>query len=77
LLGWFSSRLIKFLVELQANYAEFNTGILKQLPWKMPSKNDVERMAEQAAKALVELRNLNAFSVDCWRSYPVILSKNC
>ena len=64
LLGWFNSRLIKFLVELQANYAEFNTGILKQLPWKSPPKTDVEGMAELAANASVILRNLNAFSVE-------------
>lgn len=64
LLGWFNSRLIKFLVELQANYAEFNTGILKQLPWKAPAKTDISGMAELAAKASVSLRNMAAFSVE-------------
>lgn len=64
LLGWFNSRLIKFLVELQANYAEFNTGILKQLPWRMPSRGDIECMAEIAANASVKLRSLSACSVE-------------
>jgi hypothetical protein len=34
LIGWLNSRLIRFLVHVQANAFEFNTGILKTLPWK-------------------------------------------
>jgi len=33
IVGWLNSRLITFLVQLQANASEFNTGIIKQLPW--------------------------------------------
>jgi len=35
-LGWLNSRLITGLIELQANASEFNTGILKALPWVQP-----------------------------------------
>jgi len=33
LIGWLNSRLIRSLVHLQANAFEFNTGIVKRLPW--------------------------------------------
>lgn len=62
LLGWLNSRLIKFLIELQANYAEFNTGILKKLPWKQPPRATVEKFAQWAAESALELRKLDAFS---------------
>lgn len=34
LIGWVNSRLIRSLIEMQANFGEYNTGILKNLPWK-------------------------------------------
>lgn len=64
LLGWFNSRLISFLVELQANYAEFNTGILKQLPWKPPEQEKIEEMAALATEASIKLKNLNIYSME-------------
>jgi len=36
ILGWINSRLIKWMIEIQANDHEYNTGILKDLPWKNP-----------------------------------------
>ncbi len=36
ILGWINSRLIKWMIEIQANDHEYNTGILKGLPWKNP-----------------------------------------
>ncbi len=56
LLGWFNSRLIKFLIELQANYAEFNTGILKKLPWFKPQVAEMVRFGSLAASCAVTLR---------------------
>jgi hypothetical protein len=57
LLGWFNSRLITFLIELQANYAEFNTGILKKLPWYTPRECDVPKFGSLAASCAVAIRN--------------------
>ena len=33
LLGWVNSRLIRWLIELQANAHEYKAGIVKKLPW--------------------------------------------
>ena len=52
IIGGLNSRLIRFLVHIQANAFEFNTGIVKRLPWK----ND-ERIfqLENATKQVIEL----------------------
>lgn len=36
LLGWINSRLIRWVIEVQANDHEYNTGILKTIPWISP-----------------------------------------
>lgn len=33
LLGWVNSRLIRWIIEIQANDHEYNTGIVKKVPW--------------------------------------------
>ena len=51
-LGWLNSRLITGLIELQANASEFNTGILKALPWIQPDKalhGAIEALAHESA----------------------------
>lgn len=45
-LGWLNSRLITGLIQLQANAAEFNTGILKALPWVQPDADHHDRIDE-------------------------------
>ena len=60
LLGWLNSRLIRFLIELQANYAEFNTGILKTLPWKDPEPEAIGEIAQGAAQCAARLREIES-----------------
>ena len=51
-LGWLNSRLITGLIELQANASEFNTGILKTLPWFRPDNalhGAIEALAHETA----------------------------
>lgn len=36
LVGWLNSSLIRGLIHIQANFSEFNTGIIKKLPWRQP-----------------------------------------
>ena len=56
LVGWLNSRLITFLVQLQANAAEFNTGIVKQLPWINDSDEQAfARRTEDVASLLKEV----------------------
>lgn len=62
LLGWLNSRLITFLIELQANYAEFNTGILKALPWKQPPADSIRELARGASDCALILRDLDGAS---------------
>jgi hypothetical protein len=33
LLGWINSRFIRWIIEIQANDHEYNTGIVKKIPW--------------------------------------------
>jgi hypothetical protein len=59
-LGWLNSRLITGLIQLQANASEFNTGILKKLPWIMPNADLLEDIDEMAHKASISARKLVA-----------------
>ncbi len=54
LAGWLNARLITSLIELQANASEFNTGIIKRMPWHMPG--DMPKLIEKANAAIVALR---------------------
>jgi hypothetical protein len=58
-LGWLNSRLITGLVELQANAYEFNTGILKNLPWLTPDESEYMLVDELAHEAAIKARSLN------------------
>ena len=59
ILGWLNSRLITSLVELQANAFEFNTGILKGLPWRSPDHMEHARIAELSFGAAISARTLH------------------
>ena len=59
LLGWINSRLIRWLIELQANAHEYKAGIAKRLPWVAPSGDslpallrDTEACVDLCAKVL-------------------------
>lgn len=40
IVAWLNSQLIRSLIHLQANAWEFNTGIIKTLPWLLPREYD-------------------------------------
>ncbi len=61
LLGWLNSRLITGLIQLQANASEFNTGILKSLPWISPSREKLSEIGYLSHKTSGEARSLFAF----------------
>ncbi|HNT37242.1 MAG TPA: hypothetical protein PKH07_19780, partial [bacterium] len=42
LLGWVNSRFIRWIIEVQANDHEYNTGIVKKVPWVQPACADHE-----------------------------------
>lgn len=52
LLGWINSRLIRGLIHVQANASDFQTGILKDLPWGAPSKLDMDAMHDAVASGV-------------------------
>lgn len=54
ILGWINSRLIRSLIEMQANFGEYNTGILKQLPWF--DNNHESKKEEDALRDLLNLK---------------------
>jgi Eco57I restriction-modification methylase len=60
LIGWLNSRLIRFLVHVQANAYEFNTGIIKRLPWK--SDGRILRLADVTQRAIEAWRDAAALS---------------
>ena len=63
LLGWVNSRLIRWLIEIQANDHEYNTGILKRLPWVWPraGEQDVFRvLIEDTERGVAELATIHA-----------------
>jgi len=62
ILGWLNSRLITSIIALQANAFEFNTGILKQLPWKQPSNSQHKEITELSTKCVSYSHFLRCFN---------------
>lgn len=58
-LGWLNSRLITGLIELQANAYEFNTGILKNLPWRTPDECEHAFIGQLAHATTLNARTLH------------------
>ncbi len=56
LVGWLNSRLIVWLVHIQANAHEFNTGIIKRLPWRYPE--NAHELAGETVTAIVASREV-------------------
>ena len=56
LLGWINSRLIRYLIHLQANKSNYLTGILKRLPWVDPTKVQMERLGNCVETACRQIR---------------------
>ena len=54
ILGWLNSRLIRSLIHIQANAYEFNTGIVKRLPWKYVESPD--QLADAVRQAILAMR---------------------
>jgi hypothetical protein len=54
IIGWLNSRLIRSLIHIQANAYEFNTGILKRLPWQYA--DEPEKLANDVIEAIHALR---------------------
>jgi hypothetical protein len=57
LLGWANSRLIRNLVQIQANASEFNTGIIKNLPWVYRPNENLEVETKELVLELIKLAN--------------------
>ena len=55
LLGWVNSRLIRWIIEIQANDHEYNTGIVKKVPWVQPTRGDHE-LTEQTRDVVCRLQ---------------------
>jgi hypothetical protein len=71
LVGWLNSRLMVFLVRIQANFNEYNTGILKQLPWRYPSNSG--ELTSRTYQTIVLGREMARISeVNSFFSTPVI-----
>ena len=60
LLGWLNSRLIRFLVHLQAHKQDFFTGIVKSLPWLEPSEATSRQIEAAVRGALQEWTRIQA-----------------
>jgi hypothetical protein len=54
LLGWINSRFIRWIIEIQANDHEYNTGIVKKVPWIEGHSPDhkLVRLIEETLKKL-------------------------
>lgn len=61
LLGWVNSRFIRWIIEIQANDHEYNTGILKKLPWIQTYSSDHELIVRtlEAVKRLQYAHAIN------------------
>lgn len=60
IIGWLNSRLMRSLIHIQANAYEFNTGILKRLPWKMHRESNVlESLVMNAVEVLRDIASYN------------------
>ncbi|MBC8432683.1 MAG: BREX-1 system adenine-specific DNA-methyltransferase PglX [Desulfobacterales bacterium] len=66
IIGWLNSRLIRSLIHIQANAYEFNTGILKRLPWKYTDES--KKLADNVLDAIHALSR-KASLVDETNSY--------
>lgn len=67
LLGWVNSRLIRSIIEMQANFGEYNTGILKNLPWRSISidcqneKHLLKRLIQNKISLISKTDETNAY----------------
>lgn len=59
LLGWINSRLIRNLVQIQSNASEFNTGIIKNLPWIYKENKALERNTKDVLLDLIRWANFD------------------
>ena len=62
LLGWVNSRLIRNLVQFQANASEFNTGIVKKLPWIYAGNESLEKETEEVIRQMISWANFDETS---------------
>ena len=58
MVGWLNSKLVRSLIHLQANFADYSTGAIKKLPWF--KKQDPDRITEieNASKKLINTTQL-------------------
>lgn len=61
LLGWVNSRFIRWIIEMQANDHEYNTGIVKRIPWIQPSQTG-HQLAKKTSSVVCKLQH--AKSID-------------
>ncbi|MBK9165936.1 MAG: BREX-1 system adenine-specific DNA-methyltransferase PglX [Bryobacterales bacterium] len=71
LVGWLNSRLIVYLVHLQACFGKFNTGVIKQMPWRVPENADL--LGAKTKGAIESLRLVSAHDevASCFVSPPL------
>ena len=62
IIGWLNSDLISSLIHLQANKYQYNTGILKRLPWIDPPPADCERLSSIARELIIQYRDLQTWN---------------
>jgi len=55
LVGWINSNLIVNLIHIQANAFEFNTGIIKNLPWR--NLEDEDQLTQLAENTIIAYQN--------------------
>ena len=58
LMGWLNSRLMRALVEIQANKEYYVPGSVKTLPWKMPEKKMWDIIRDTAVQLCYDYKEL-------------------
>ncbi|MDR3577963.1 MAG: BREX-1 system adenine-specific DNA-methyltransferase PglX [Anaerolineaceae bacterium] len=61
ILGWVNSRLIRTIVELQANFGYFVPGLIKNLPWIMPEITQIQNIDLAVNQLLSNYIKLKSF----------------
>ena len=61
LLGWVNSRFVRWIIEIQANDHEYNTGIVKKVPWVegAASSHELVDLTKATVRRLQSARAIN------------------
>ncbi|MFZ4790650.1 MAG: BREX-1 system adenine-specific DNA-methyltransferase PglX [Candidatus Competibacteraceae bacterium] len=63
-IGWLNSTPIRALIHMQANFADYSTGVIKQLPWPFKVSNEYSDGVTEAVTNIINILEVVHASVE-------------